>query len=189
MRLEQLKTNIISDLTRIYPKPSLKNILVALMFNASFKITFWIRIGKYLLEKNNFISKILFKIVFLIHKHNQYKTGIQVDFKTNIGLGLFFNHFSCIVIDSSAIIGDNCTIMHGTTIGSVRSKGSPTIGNNVVLSAGSKVIGKITIGNNVMIGANTVVTKDVPDNAVVVGNPSKIVNYDGIKHTDLYKNN
>lgn len=79
--------------------------------------------------------------------------------------------------------------MHGTTIGSVRSKGSPTIGNNVVLSAGSKVIGKITIGNNVMIGANTVVTKDVPDNAVVVGNPSKIINYDGIKHTDLYKNN
>ena len=79
--------------------------------------------------------------------------------------------------------------MHGTTIGSVRGKGSPLIGNNIVISAGAKIIGNVKIGNNVMIGANAVVTKDIPDNAVVVGNPAKIVNFNGIEHTSFYKYN
>jgi serine O-acetyltransferase len=189
MTNKELKRYIISDLNRIYYKASFKHFLVALLFNASFKITFWLRLGRYFEAKKFKYNKLFYYLIFLIHKHNQYKTGIQIAFKTDIGLGLFFNHFSCIVIDSSVIIGDNCTIMHGVTLGSVRGKGSPKLGNNIVVSAGAKVLGDVKIGDNVMIGANSVVVKDVPENAVVAGNPAKILNFNGVKHTNLYKYN
>ena len=162
-----------------------------LFFNASFRITFWFRIGSYLSVKRNFLYKILYGIVFLIHKHNQYLTGIQLPIGTKIGKGLCFSHFSCIAINNSSIIGDNCTIFQGVTIGSKRGPkgGVPHIGNNVVLASGSKNIGKVTIGNNVVIGAGAVVVHDIPDNAIAVGIPAKIVSYDGKANASYYYNN
>lgn len=162
-----------------------------LFFNASFRITFWFRIGSYLSTKKNLICRLLYGIVFLIHKHNQYLTGIQLPIGTKVGKGLCFSHFSCIVINSSSIIGDNCTIFQGVTIGSKRGPkgGVPHIGNNVVLTSGSKIIGKVTIGNNVVIGAGAVVVHDIPDNATAVGIPAKIVSYDGEINASYYYNN
>ncbi|RHF04680.1 serine acetyltransferase [Bacteroides eggerthii] len=124
-----------------------------------------------------YFHKILYGIVFLIHKHNQYLTGIQIAFGTQIGSGLTFSHFSCIVINSGAIIGKNCTIFQGVTIGSIRGikGGVPTIGDNVIIFAGAKIIGNVKIGNNTVIGANAVVTHNIPDNSVAVGIPAKVI--------------
>lgn len=134
------------------------------------------------------MAKFCLRCVQLIHKHNQYLTGIQIGFGTKIGTALMFPHYSCIVINGSAIIGDNCTIYHGVTVGSVRGPkgGAPHIGNNVVIASGAKVIGNITIGNNVMIGSGAIVVTDIPDNSVVVGNPGKVISKRGLEHTKYY---
>ncbi|GHT87868.1 hypothetical protein FACS189474_1810 [Bacteroidia bacterium] len=136
----------------------------------------------------NRLLLVVYVIVFWIHKHNQYKTGIQLAFGTKIGKGLFFPHFSCIIINSGVAIGDNCIIYQGVTLGSVRGEkgGVPQIGNNVVICAGAKVIGNVKIGNNVMIGANAVVVNDIPDNAVIGGIPAKILNMDGVRNVANY---
>ena len=83
-----------------------------------------------------------------------------------------------VVIGETAIIGDNVVIYHGVTLGAVKNtkdKRHPTILNDVMIGAGAKVLGNITIGNNVKIGANSVVTKDIDDNMVVVGIPGKCI--------------
>lgn len=112
-------------------------------------------------------------------------------FGTKIGKALMFPHYSCIVINGAAIIGDNCTIYHGVTIGSVRGPkgGVPRIGNNVVIASGAKVIGNVTIGNNVMIGSGSIVVTDIPDNSVVVGIPGKVISKEGLEHTKYYSKN
>lgn len=159
-----------------------------LITNPSFKITFWFRIGSYLKEKKGALFKLLYYVVFIIYKHYQYLTGIQMRLGTKVGKGLRFAHFSCIIINDKAIIGNNCMIHQGVTIGLVAGPhgGSPHIGNNVILAAGAKVIGNVRVGNNVMIGAGAVVVKDVPDNAVVAGVPARILSFDGKKHVEYY---
>ena len=190
MYFEECKFAIVKNLERYHEATLIKGIK-ALLFNASFKITFWFRIGSYLKEKKGLIFKLLYWFVFIAYKKNQYKTGIQLPFGTQIGRGLVFAHFSCIVINSGSKIGINCKIFQGVTIGSKRGEngGSPIIGDNVVISAGAKIIGMVKIGNNVMIGANSVVVSDIPDNAVAAGNPAKVVNMNGKYHTDLYLKN
>jgi len=189
MDYKELKYLIRGDFKRLSESNSIGTYIRFLATNPSFKMTFWFRIGSYLKEKHNLFFRILYHIVYFIHKHNQYVTGIQFAFGTSIGKGLFFGHFSCTGIDRNAIIGDDLTIFHGVTIGSVRGKGDhgePVIGNNVVLGPGCKIFGNIRIGNNVFVGANAVVVKDVPDNAVVGGIPAKILSMDGYTNTQLY---
>lgn len=163
-------------------------LLKYLIFNASFRITFWFRVGCYLKEKKNFIAKILYLMVFAIYKHQQWLTGIQLPMGTKCGKGMCFCHFSCIIVHGNATIGENCTIYHGVTIGGQRglNGGVPRIGNNVVLFAGAKVIGNVEIGDNVVVGANAVVTKDVPANAVVAGAPARIISYKGASIGQYY---
>lgn len=84
------------------------------------------------------------------------------------------------------MIGKNCTIFQCVTIGSIKGEGAPKIGDNVVISSGAKVIGRVTIGNNVMIGANAVVVHDLPDNAVAGGVPAKILNMRGFDRVNYY---
>ena len=111
-----------------------------------------------------------------------YKFGIGIPFITEIGPGLFIGHFGCIFIYPECKIGKNLNISQGVTIGNAnrgKNKGYPTIGDNVYIGPGAKIIGAVKVGNNVAIGANCVVTKDVPDNAVVVGVPGTIISYMG----------
>lgn len=89
------------------------------------------------------------------------------------------------MINEATIIGKNCLIFQGVTIG-VGTSGIPRIGNNVILSSGAKIIGGITIGNNVTIGANAVVTKDVPDNSIAVGIPAKVIAVNTPEKQKLY---
>ncbi len=152
------------------------NLIVRLFSNASFSILFWYRIGNYLKKKRNILCKMFYPIIFIIHKHNTIKYGIQFPLSLEIGEGMLFAHFSGIVLGTRSI-GKNCTFYQCTIVGGTHGKGIPIIGDNVVLFAGAKVVGKVTIGNNVVIGANSVVVSDIPDNAVVVGIPEEIVSY------------
>lgn len=188
MTFSECKDIISSDLKRLSPQIGFGKGLKYLLFNHSFRITFWFRIGSYLRQKKDPFSKFFYHLVFFIHKYNQYLTGIQLPIGTNIGKGLSFPHFCCIVINHGSTIGQDCTIFQGVTIGSKRGRdgGAPTLGDGVVIAAGAKIIGNVRIGSHVMIGANTVVVKDVPDYAVVVGNPGRVVNYDGKYHSELY---
>lgn len=185
----ECKLLIKGDLDRF--EPTRCKFLKYIIFNASFKITFWYRIGSYLKTKNWILFKFIYQIVYLIHKHNQYLTGIQLPIGCKIGKGLNFSHFSCIVINEKSIIGENCTIFQGVTIGSVRGPkgGVPIIGDNVVICSGAKVIGNVKIGNNIIIGAGAVVVNDIPDNCVVVGVPAKIVSDNGKKNVEYYLKN
>lgn len=153
-----------------------------LLTNPSFKIVFWYRIGRYLLLNNKRIPLLLVKV---IHRHHEIKYGIQVSFSNEIGGGLRFAHFSGIVIGCEKI-GQNLTIYQGCTIGAVHGKGAPIIGDHVVMYAGSKIVGNVKVGNNVVVGANAVVVKDVPDNAVVVGVPAKVVSLNASKITQYF---
>lgn len=122
------------------------------------------------------------RILNLILIHLSHKYGIQIPRTVKIGKGFYIGHFGTIVVNGSAVIGDNVNISHGVTIGATNRgnrQGIPTIGNQVYIGPGAKIIGKITVGNNVAIGANAVVTKDVPDNAVVAGVPAKIISMQG----------
>lgn len=157
----------------MFPKVKLGGVKYFLM-NASFKLTVWLRLGAYLQSKKNIVCRLLYGIVFLIHKHNQYLTGIQIRIETQVGGGLRFQHFSNIVINEGVKIGKNCLIFQGVTIG-YSSSGVPQIGDNVVLTSGCKLLGGIRIGNNVIIGANAVVTHDIPDNSIAVGIPARVI--------------
>lgn len=120
----------------------------------------------------------------LISQISRFMTGIEIHPGANIGKGLFIDHGMGVVIGETSIIGDNVTVFQGVTLGGTgkeRGKRHPTIGNNVVIGAGAKVLGNINIGDNVQIGANAVVVRDVPPNSTVVGVPGRIARREGRK--------
>lgn len=102
--------------------------------------------------------------------------GIDISEKTKIGINCEVCHGMGLVVHPSVVIGNNVRLHHNTTIGMANGK-VPIIGNNVVIGANCVVIGDVSIGDGAIIGAGSVVTKDVPQNAVVVGNPAKIIKY------------
>jgi serine O-acetyltransferase len=122
-------------------------------------------------------------------------TGIEIHPAARIGKGFFIDHGMGVVIGETSIIGDNVTLFQGVTLGGTgkeRGKRHPTLGNNVVVGAGAKLLGNITIGDNVLIGANAVVLMSVPPGSTVVGVPGRIAKRAGKKvpgisldHTNL----
>jgi len=114
----------------------------------------------------------------------KWLTGIEIHPGATIGNGLFIDHGMGVVIGETSVIGDNVTLFQGVTLGGTgkeRGKRHPTLGNNIVIGTGAKVLGDITIGDNSYIGANAVVIKDVPPNSTVVGVPGRITKQDGKK--------
>lgn len=124
----------------------------------------------------------------LISQFSRFLTGIEIHPGATIGEGLFIDHGTGVVIGETAEIGNNVTIYQGVTLGGTgkeRGKRHPTVGNNVVVSTGAKVLGNIKIGDNARIGAGSVVLRDVPPNTTVVGIPGKIVIRDGVNVADM----
>ena len=123
------------------------------------------------------LSLFLKIIAFFLFKMIESTTGISIPASAKIGKGFYIGHFSGIIVHSDAEMGENCSIGPGVVIGTrgVGNQGVPQIGNNVYIGVGAKVLGNIKIGNNVRIGANAVVIKDVPNDATVVGIPSRII--------------
>jgi serine O-acetyltransferase len=119
-----------------------------------------------------------------ISQLGRFFTGIEIHPGAEIGKDFFIDHGMGVVIGETAIIGDNVLLYQGVTLGGTgkeRGKRHPTIGDNVVIGAGAKVLGNITIGDNSYIGSNAVVIKDVPPNSTVVGVPGRITKQEGKK--------
>ncbi len=112
----------------------------------------------------------------------RFLTGIEIHPGAKIGKGFFIDHGMGVVIGETAEIGDNCTLYHGVTLGGTswaKEKRHPTLGNNVIVGSGAKILGPFTVGDNSKIGSNSVVVKEVPANSTVVGIPGRIVMSDG----------
>jgi len=101
-------------------------------------------------------------------------TGIHVQRESDIGPGLVIHNCSCIFVLVKRV-GHSCTLNQGVSVGSIRGTGRPTLGNNVYLGAGCKVIGGVTVGDNVVVSANSLVVADVPSNCTVMGVPARII--------------
>ena len=128
------------------------------------------------------IRKALKIFGFVWHKLIEITTGIDLPNRADIGKGLYIAHFGGIIVNRNAKIGEYCTLSQNVTIGAAGrgdKHGCPTLGDGVYVAPGAAIIGSITIGNNVAIGTNAVVTKDLPDDAVAVGVPAKIISYKG----------
>lgn len=124
-------------------------------------------------------------IARFISQRSRHKTGIEIHPAAQIGKGLFIDHGMGVVIGETTIIGDNCTIYQGVTLGGTgkeTGKRHPTLGDNVLVGAGAKVLGPFTIGNNARIAAGAVVLTGVPPGATAVGVPARIVRINGV-HT------
>lgn len=123
-----------------------------------------------------FYTKKLFFLARLISQISRFFTGIEIHPGAKIGRGLVIDHGMGVVIGETAEIGDDILLYHGVTLGGTgkdKGKRHPTLGNNVVIGAGAKVLGPIYIGSNSKVGANSVVLKDVPEGATAVGIPAK----------------
>lgn len=162
---------IVSDLNRIkIPRNKLHCLLL---------------IFRYAMTSKGFKSVLLYRILssncllkFLLYPFNNVLSNIEISDSAIIGYGLLIPHAQCIVIGSSTIIGNNVTIQQGVTIGSNLQKrkgdiAQPTIGDNVFIGAGAKILGPISIGHNSLIGANAVVLTDIPNDSIATGIPAK----------------
>ncbi|WP_427340412.1 serine O-acetyltransferase [Caloranaerobacter sp. DY30410] len=137
-----------------------------------------------------FYKRKLFLIARLLSHIGRFLTGIEIHPGAKIGKGIFIDHGMGVVIGETAEIGDNVTIYQGATLGGTgkeKGKRHPTIGNNVVISSGAKVLGPFKVGDNSKIGAGAVVLKEVPPNCTVVGIPGRIVVKDNKKVSDIKK--
>ncbi len=144
----------------------------------SFRAIIRYRIAHYLYVKKHYFLARWFS------QRTVRKTGIEIHPGATIGKGLFIDHGHGVVIGETAIIGDNVTLYQGVTLGGTgkeQGKRHPTVGNNVMISAGAKVLGSITIGENSKIGAGSVVLQEVPPNSTVVGVPGRVVKRNDVR--------
>ena len=146
-----------------------------------FQYTFYMRICNYLWKKQG-LAILLFFPFRCILRHYSVKYGFQIPYQTEIGRGLYIGHFGATVINPKAIIGENVNIAQGVTIGQAtrgKREGFPIIGNRVWIGTSAIIVGKVHIGDGALIAPNAYVNFDVPENAVVIGNPGQIVSYAG----------
>lgn len=190
MKFKEYKTLILSDLFRYKGERGFVAFLSRMTFGYTFPFNFWFRTCQYL-KSNPVLNFPLYYLARLILNHYIYKFGILITPGTQIGTGLFIAHFGGIVVNPESKVGNNCTLSQGVTLGVAKrgkNMGVPVVGNNVYIGPGAKIVGGVKIGDNVAIGANCVVTHDIPDNAVVVGIPGRVISLDGsygyVEYTD-----
>ncbi len=155
--------------------PAARNALEVLTYAGLYAIT-WHRVAHFFWRHGlKFIARLTSQI-------NRFLTGIEIHPGAKIGKGFFIDHGMGVVIGETSEIGDNCLLYHGVLLGGVsleKRKRHPTLGDNVVVGAGAKILGPITLGDGVQVGANAVVLKDVPPDSVVVGIPGRVVKQNG----------
>jgi serine O-acetyltransferase len=152
--------------------PAARSIWEVIILYPGFHALVWYRIAHWF-----YIKKIFF-FARLLSQMGRFFTGIEIHPGAKIGRGLFIDHGMGVVIGETAEVGDNCTIYHGVTLGGTgkdKGKRHPTIGNNVLISTGAKVLGPFKVGDNARIGANSVVLSEVEPDTTVVGVPGRAV--------------
>lgn len=123
-----------------------------------------------------------------LSQRNRHKSGIEIHPGATLGKGVFIDHGMGVVIGETAVVGDNCTIYQNVTLGGTGKdvgKRHPTLGSNVLVGSGAKVLGPFSVGDNARIAAGAVVLSEVPANATAVGVPAKIVKLNGIRKENL----
>lgn len=165
--------NLKYDLNKVVENdPAARSKLEVLLLYPCVHAILWYRLSHFLYK-----SKMFF-MARLISQLARFFTGIEIHPGAKIGRGLVIDHGMGVVIGETAEVGDNVLLYHGVTLGGTgkdKGKRHPTVGNNVMIGSGAKVLGPIVIGDNVKIGANAVVLKDVPANSTAVGIPAKII--------------
>lgn len=157
--------------------PAMKSPLEVILY-PSFRVIISYRIAHKLYEKKHYF------LARLISQIAAHRTGIEIHPGAEIGKGLFIDHGSGVIIGETTIIGDNVTLYQGVTLGGTgkeHGKRHPTLKDNVMVSAGAKILGSFTIGENSKIGAGSVVLHEIPDNCTVVGVPGRVVRRNNIK--------
>jgi serine O-acetyltransferase len=180
-------TTLRADFRIIFERdPAARNWLEVLFCYPGLQALFFHRVANWLYRVGiPFIPRLISHIA-------RFLTGIEIHPGATIGQGVFIDHGMGVVIGETAIIGDYALIYQGVTLGGTgkeSGKRHPTLGENVVVGAGAKVLGNIQIGNNVRIGAGSVVLRDVPSNCTVVGIPGRIVYRSGARVDPLEHNN
>ena len=170
---------LLEDARNIQRKdPAARNVLEVILLYPGFHILVYHRIAHWLYQHKRFF------LARWVSQHGRRRTGIEIHPGAKIGRKLFIDHGMGIVFGETTEIGDNCTIYHGVTLGGTgkdQGKRHPTIGNNVLLSTGSKVLGPFKVGDGARIAANAVVLKEVPEDATAVGVPARVVRIAGEK--------
>ena len=151
--------------------PAIKSNMEVLLY-PSFKVILSYRVAHKLYRRKHYF------LARWISQRAARKTGIEIHPGARIGKGLFIDHGSGVIIGETTIIGDNVTLYQGVTLGGTgkeKGKRHPTLKDNVMVSAGAKILGSFTIGENSKIGAGSVVLEEVPPNCTVVGVPGRVV--------------
>lgn len=181
MQFAEYRYLVRSDVYRITGRLDARAVLRSVLFGGAFKYTFWMRTCRYT-RSNPLLKYSLHLLARMLLQHYRFKFGIDIPYATQIGSGFYIGHFSGIFVNADCVIGKNCNISQGVTLGNAnrgRNKGSPIVGDNVYFGPGAKVVGAVRIGNYAAIGANCVVTHDVPDHGVVIGVPGRVISTAG----------
>ena len=170
---EDIPMGLLDDARNIQRKdPAARSVLEVILLYPGFHILVYHRIAHWLYERGHFF------LARWVSQHGRHKTGIEIHPGARIGRCLFIDHGMGIVFGETTEIGDNCTIYHGVTLGGTgkdTGKRHPTLGNNVLIGAGTKVLGPVYIGDNSRIGAGSVVLRNLPANCTAVGVPAEVV--------------
>lgn len=156
--------------------PAARNSLEVLLLYSGLHAVLWYRIGHF------FYRHRCFFVARLCSQLGRFFTGIEIHPGAVIGKGLFIDHGSGVVIGETTVIGDDCTIYQGVTLGGTgkdKGKRHPTLGNNVLVGSGARILGPFTVGDNARIAAGAVVLDEVPPNSTAVGVPARIVRKNG----------
>ena len=174
MDKKYIKDIIDADLYRVYGARGKKELIKTIFNNPGFRYVYIMRKCQYYKEK----SKVIFIFYYVLLKHYQYKYGIQMSYKTQVGKGFYFGGINSITVNKDTKIGENVNILKGVLLGynpRGEKKGCPIIGNKVWVGPNSIIVGNVKIGNEVIIAPGAFVNFDVPDNSIVIGNPGKII--------------
>ncbi|MGN0638764.1 MAG: serine O-acetyltransferase EpsC [Huintestinicola sp.] len=177
--LEHFKADIESVKQR---DPAAKNTLEIILTYSGLHAVAAYRVSHFFYEKKLYLT------ARVISQLARFFTGIEIHPGAKIGKGLFIDHGMGVVIGETTEIGDNCLIYQGVTLGGTgkdHGKRHPTLGNNVMVGSGARVLGPFKVGNNVKIAANAVVLEAIPDNCTAVGVPARIARCNGKPTADL----
>lgn len=193
MSFKEYRYAVLSDLYRIERKVNLKTLVKQLLIGEAYKYIFWMRTCKFL-RSYPLLKYSFYPFARLMLRRYKFRLGIDIPLSTAIGNGFYIGHFGGIVVNGRSQIGDNVNLSPGVILGRSNrggNKGFPILGNNVYVGPGVKIVGAVRIGNNVAIGANSVVVKDIPDNAVAAGIPAKVLSFQGaegyVNKTDYHE--